>query len=85
MPLLPRSFLMRLLSKADHQHAMFMQLTRNRLALAPIDQIPLHDVLDIVTGMTIMIGKTFDNANSSYLTLGTGIWAIEFGTAHFPL
>lgn len=34
----------------DLQHAMFTQLIGNRLSVAPIDTIPLHNVLDIATG-----------------------------------
>jgi len=33
----------------DLQHAILMELLDNRLAIAPIDTIPLHNVLDIAT------------------------------------
>jgi hypothetical protein len=34
----------------DLQHAILKELLGNRLAIAPIDTIPLHNVLDIATG-----------------------------------
>jgi hypothetical protein len=36
--------------KPDLQHTMFTELFGNQLALAPIDTIPIHNVLDIATG-----------------------------------
>jgi hypothetical protein len=34
----------------DLQHSILMELLGNRLTIAPIDTIPLHNVLDIATG-----------------------------------
>jgi len=62
----------------DLQHAMFKQVFSG-LARAPIHNIPLHNVLDIATGKT-----SSDSAWDIALTgrLGTGVWAIEFGTLY---
>jgi SAM-dependent methyltransferase len=53
-----------------------MELLGNRLAVAPIDTIPLHNVLDIATGKPNRISDEQRTDRST----GTGVWAIEFGT-----
>jgi hypothetical protein len=39
-----------LTATTDLQHAIFMTLLNGKLALAPLDTIPVHNVLDVATG-----------------------------------
>jgi hypothetical protein len=48
----------------DYQHSIFLELFDNKLALAPIDSIPLHNVLDLATGELLIDNRlSFINVN----------------------
>jgi hypothetical protein len=61
----------------DFHHAIHMEVYNGRLAMAPIDDMPLHNVLDIGTGVF-----RHSRSRSPIYTpenTGTGVWAVEFG------
>jgi len=50
----------------DPQHAILKELLGNRLAIAPIDTIPLHNVLDIATGELNLIDSRVNKTEPQY-------------------
>lgn len=68
----------------DLQHSLFRYTFGGKLALAPIDKVALHNVLDIATGTQSQSLHNRCDIPALTARLGTGVWAIEFGTPTFP-